>query len=158
MDPKGKNVASDLGTKRSRKGAIPLSSNWEPINLPPKNLASKLTKAHDPLQGPILTVIDRQAHDDCWMGPRCTCVGWAAFQEPIDDDDATADKEDGLAKDESDDIGPGDDDTDVGDGDARARHAKFQLTEATFGCTGSAARQHFRLELGAMPQSCVEFW
>uniref|UniRef100_M1D981 Integrase core domain containing protein n=1 Tax=Solanum tuberosum TaxID=4113 RepID=M1D981_SOLTU len=40
-----------------------------------------------------------------------------AFQEPIDDNDATADDKDGLAEDESDDTGPGDGDTDAGDGD-----------------------------------------
>ncbi|KAG5629970.1 hypothetical protein H5410_001687 [Solanum commersonii] len=48
----------------------------------------------------------------CQMGP--------AFQEPIDGDDSTADEEDGLEKDESDDVQHGDDDIDlgVGDGDA----------------------------------------
>ncbi|KAH0632964.1 hypothetical protein KY284_035750 [Solanum tuberosum] len=46
----------------------------------------------------------------CWMGP--------TFQEPIDDDDATADEEYGSKEDESHDVGPGDDDTDAGDGDA----------------------------------------
>jgi len=43
-----------------------------------------------------------------------------AFQEPIDDNDATADDKDGLAEDESDDTGPGDGDTDAGDGDGIA--------------------------------------
>ncbi|KAH0649990.1 hypothetical protein KY284_029902 [Solanum tuberosum] len=112
------------------------------------------TKAHDPSQRPVLTVIDRQARDDSWMGrmfgmtelqlwiggrqvtedeiltltkryplmdsAMYMCWMGPAFQEPIDNDDATADKEDGSAKDESDDIGPGDDDTDAGDGHGNA--------------------------------------
>ncbi|KAG5572091.1 hypothetical protein H5410_061857 [Solanum commersonii] len=45
----------------------------------------------------------------CWMG--------LAFQEPIDDDDATADEEYGSKEDELDDTGLRDDDTDAGDGD-----------------------------------------
>ncbi|KAH0757914.1 hypothetical protein KY290_021407 [Solanum tuberosum] len=48
----------------------------------------------------------------CRMGP--------AFQEPLDDDDSTADEKDGSNEDASDDVGPGDDDTDVGDGDGDA--------------------------------------
>uniref|UniRef100_M1DNN6 Uncharacterized protein n=1 Tax=Solanum tuberosum TaxID=4113 RepID=M1DNN6_SOLTU len=39
----------------------------------------------------------------CQMGP--------AFQEPIDDDDDTADEEDDSKENESDDVGPGEDDT-----------------------------------------------
>ncbi|KAH0764860.1 hypothetical protein KY285_000731 [Solanum tuberosum] len=26
------------------------------------------TKAHNPSQGPVLTIVDRQAHDDSWIG------------------------------------------------------------------------------------------
>uniref|UniRef100_M1DV00 Uncharacterized protein n=1 Tax=Solanum tuberosum TaxID=4113 RepID=M1DV00_SOLTU len=48
----------------------------------------------------------------CRMGP--------AFQEPIDDDDATADEEDGSDEDASDDTGPGNGDTDASDGDGVA--------------------------------------
>ncbi|KAG5628133.1 hypothetical protein H5410_013351 [Solanum commersonii] len=57
------------------------------------------TKVHDQSQGPVLTTIDRQAHDDSWMGAY-------VWNEPIDDGDATADEDDGSAKDESDDTGP----------------------------------------------------
>ncbi|KAH0650410.1 hypothetical protein KY284_030322 [Solanum tuberosum] len=112
------------------------------------------TKAHDPSHGPVLTVIDRQARDDSWMGrmfgmaelqlwiggrpvtenemetlakrypltdsAMYMCRMGPAFQEPIDDDDATANKEDGLEEDELDDTSPGDDDTDAGDGDGNA--------------------------------------
>ncbi|KAH0757461.1 hypothetical protein KY290_020954 [Solanum tuberosum] len=48
----------------------------------------------------------------CRMGP--------AFQEPIDDNAATADEEDGSEEDELDDTSLGDDDTDAGDGDGNA--------------------------------------
>ncbi|KAG5589800.1 hypothetical protein H5410_040314 [Solanum commersonii] len=40
------------------------------------------------------------------------CRMGSTFQEPIDDDDATADEEDGSDEYASDDIGPGDGDTD----------------------------------------------
>ncbi|KAG5576664.1 hypothetical protein H5410_056798, partial [Solanum commersonii] len=100
---------------------------------------------------PVLSVIDRQAHDDSWMGRMSgmaelqlriggrpvtedkmetleeryplmdsamyMCQIGLAFQEAIDNDDATANEEDGSEEDKSDDIGPGDDDTDAGDGD-----------------------------------------
>ncbi|KAG5610716.1 hypothetical protein H5410_021997 [Solanum commersonii] len=48
----------------------------------------------------------------CRIGP--------SFQEPIDDDDSTADEEDGSNEDPSEDVGPRDDDSDVGDGDGDA--------------------------------------
>ncbi|WMV41274.1 hypothetical protein MTR67_034659 [Solanum verrucosum] len=48
----------------------------------------------------------------CRIGP--------AFQEPIDDDDDTADEENGSDEDASDDTGPGDGDTDATDGDGVA--------------------------------------
>ncbi|KAH0724938.1 hypothetical protein KY284_000803 [Solanum tuberosum] len=112
------------------------------------------TKAHDPSQGPVLTIINRQARDDSWLGhmfgmaelqlqiggrqviedEMATLVERyllkdsamymfrmsPAFQEPIDDDCATADEEDGSAENESDDTGPRDDDTDTGNGDGNA--------------------------------------
>ncbi|KAH0729564.1 hypothetical protein KY290_000694 [Solanum tuberosum] len=112
------------------------------------------TKAHDPSQGPVLTIIDRQAPEDSWLGrmfgmaelqlqiggrqvtedematlaeryllmdsAMYMCRMGPAFQEPIDDDDATSDEEDGSVEDESDDTGPRDDDTDTGDGDGNA--------------------------------------
>ncbi|KAG5628010.1 hypothetical protein H5410_013228 [Solanum commersonii] len=112
------------------------------------------TKMHDSSQGPVLTAIDRQAHDDSWMGrmfgmpelqlwigghpviedemetlaeryPLTDSTMYMyqmrpAFQEPIDDNDATADKEDGSEKDKSYDTGPGDDDIDADDRDANA--------------------------------------
>ncbi|KAG5595767.1 hypothetical protein H5410_036999 [Solanum commersonii] len=73
----------------------------------------------------------------CWIG--------LVFQEPIDDYDATTDEDDGPEEDESNDIGPGDDDTDTGDSDGRgleqclsligameARRAKLRLTGTLF--------------------------
>ncbi|KAG5610150.1 hypothetical protein H5410_021431 [Solanum commersonii] len=71
------------------------------------------TKAHDPLQGLVLTAIDRKDRDDSWMGRmfgmfelhlqiggRPVTEDKMAFQEPIDDDDATIDEEDGSEEDE----------------------------------------------------------
>ncbi|KAH0765489.1 hypothetical protein KY285_001360 [Solanum tuberosum] len=48
----------------------------------------------------------------CRMGP--------AFQEPIDDDDATADEKDGSEEDKSNNTSPKNYDTDAGDGDGNA--------------------------------------
>ncbi|KAG5628219.1 hypothetical protein H5410_013437 [Solanum commersonii] len=41
MAPKGKNVASGSGTKRSRKGAAIGSSSREPTNLPPQKFGKQ---------------------------------------------------------------------------------------------------------------------
>lgn len=102
----------------------------------------------------MLTVIDKQAPDNSWMGcmfgmaelqlriggrsvtenemetlaeryhltdsAMYMCWMGLAFQEPIDDDDATADEEYGSKEDELDDTGLRDDDTDAGDGDGNA--------------------------------------
>uniref|UniRef100_M1E183 Putative plant transposon protein domain-containing protein n=1 Tax=Solanum tuberosum TaxID=4113 RepID=M1E183_SOLTU len=252
MTPKGKNVASDSGTKRSRIGAAAESSSWETTNLLPQKfgkqvvmhygeewydyqLESKymgdevrdmgrhltlhyghlnldaeiwlkimsstllpckhttevtrervvlvyqlmkrlpinvgailrqnmlkfwtnmrwclcygnLITSHDQSHRQVLTVADRQAQDDSWMGcmfgmaelqlwisgrpvtedemetlaehypltdsRMYMCQMGPAFQEPIDDDDTTFDKEDGSEKDVSNDVGTGDDDIDAGD-------------------------------------------
>ncbi|KAG5610828.1 hypothetical protein H5410_022109 [Solanum commersonii] len=41
MDPKGKNVASSSGTKRSRKGEVAESSSRETTNLPPQKFGKQ---------------------------------------------------------------------------------------------------------------------
>ncbi|KAG5611149.1 hypothetical protein H5410_022430 [Solanum commersonii] len=84
----------------------------------------------------------------CRMGP--------TFQEPIDDDNATADEEEGSEEDHSDDVGPGDNDMDAGDGagDAPSMAVDFftnaKDTETFFWCTGSTTRQP-AMRAGALP-------
>ncbi|KAG5611527.1 hypothetical protein H5410_022808 [Solanum commersonii] len=216
MDPKGKNIASGLGTKRSRKGAGTGSSSREPNNLPPKiwrasclhygknwyecqqeskylgdeyidegrlrqefpNILAKINALGlqyvfmDQGECTLSLVcefyvnwntrrveINKGFIRDSWvrfyiealdeflstlncddaellgghpvtedemdtLAKRYLLMDWAmymcqigpAFQEPINDDNATGDDEDGSVEDESDDTGLGDDDTNAGDG------------------------------------------
>uniref|UniRef100_M1DBI3 Uncharacterized protein n=1 Tax=Solanum tuberosum TaxID=4113 RepID=M1DBI3_SOLTU len=133
MAPKGKNVSSDLGTKRSRKRAATGSSNRETTNLPPQKFGEQTVMHYEkdcwmgrmfgmadlqlrvggrPVsEDEMVTLAERYPLTDsamylCQMGP--------TFQEPIDDDDdATVDEEDGSDEDASDDICPGDGDIDA---------------------------------------------
>ncbi|KAH0724978.1 hypothetical protein KY284_000843 [Solanum tuberosum] len=70
------------------------------------------TKAHDPSQGLVLTIVDRKTHDDSWIGH---IFGMAKLQLRLD-----GRLEDYSKEDESNDNGPGDDDTDAGDRDGGA--------------------------------------
>ncbi|KAG5590026.1 hypothetical protein H5410_040540 [Solanum commersonii] len=179
MAPKGKNVASGSGTKKSRKGVAVGSSSRETTNLPPQKFGKQALMHYgedwykcqqqskylgecnlslvrefyanwsthrvelnqglirDSRMGRLFGMAELQLRiggrlmiedematlaehypltDSVMylfrMGP--------AFQEPIDDDDAIADAEDGSDEEASDDTGPGDGDTDASDGDGVA--------------------------------------
>ncbi|KAH0671114.1 hypothetical protein KY289_025607 [Solanum tuberosum] len=116
----GKNIANGSGNKRSRKGAVAGSSSGQAVMHYGKDWyecqqESKYLGGRPVSEDEMETLAERYPLTDsamhkCRMGP--------AFQEPINDDDATTDEGDGSEKDKSNDSGPEDNDIDASDEDS----------------------------------------